>query len=386
MNGEMRSSLLGHSDRWDDGELAQAIKGGLSLATIETCPTLLTMPWPNHDPSESTSIRAQRYLITLISEGDDQNLKALAILSNTRKSIGTRLCEIAELFGATTSRTGRKRLKHDILPWFLDHLTNRLQAASKHLRASDPRRRDSPPLAPLVDNGSYRAALRRPIDPAEFGEVLKCRLLQIALDVPDLDQAGRLAQIAAIAGADLIEVGDPLIKRHGMQAAARIRRMVPGIPLVVEFSSSDWIDEQVELAVEAGADIVSVLGLDDPRRIERAVRTARRHQVSLTVGLPNHADAHKWCTSAEAAGIDALAIIRNIDSAKGAAHTAQRLVEVAEATNLPVVVSGGFSPANLSEIIDLPWSILIVGGAFVHSPNPTTVVETLLEAINGDQS
>ena len=129
-----------------------------------------------------------------------------------------------------------------------------------------------------------------------------------------------------------------------MQAAARIRRIVPGIPLVVEFSSSDWVDEQVELAAEAGADIVSVLGLDDPNRIERAVRAARRHHVGLTIGLPNHANVEEWCPTAEAAGVDALTIIRNIDSSKGADHITRRLVEVTEATDLPIVISGGFSP------------------------------------------
>ena len=382
----LRELLLGAGERWDDGELAQVLINGLTHSAIEAAPGLLSLPWPNHDPNELRAGTVRRELSTMIDSGDDPNLKALKILTETRKQLSTRLTEVAELFGHTTSRTGRNHLKREILPWFLDHIIDRLKNTSDRLRHPDletTRSNKSPrPLAPLVDQGNYRPELQAPIEPTELAEALKGRLIQVALDIGDLDEATRLAQIAAAHGADLVEVGDPLIKRHGMKAAARIRRMVPGVPLVVEFSSSDWVDEQVELAAEAGADVVFVLGLDQPSRIERAVRAARNHQVGIVLAIPAHVDIADWCSTVESAGADAISIIRNIDSAESAAATGARMRQVAEVATIPLVISGGFTPHNVDEVLDDDWGILIIGGAFVHAPDPAAVLRSLRQNVD----
>ncbi|MGJ3558739.1 hypothetical protein ACR6C2_06610 [Streptomyces sp. INA 01156] len=56
------------------------------------------------------------------------------------------------------------------------------------------------------------------------------RSVQIALDLHDLDQAVEVAQAVASAGAEFIEVGDPLIKTVGVTAVERIERAVPTPP------------------------------------------------------------------------------------------------------------------------------------------------------------
>ena len=233
-------------------------------------------------------------------------------------------------------------------------------------------------LAPLADPGTYRAGLRAPIDPSQVAHVLKERQLQVALDLADLDTAAHLAQIAAKNGADLIEVGDPLIKRHGMQRSVdRIRNAVPGMPLVVEFASSDWVDEQIDLAADAGADLVYVLGLDQPIRIERAVRTARSRRVGFVPAVPSHVDLTEWCAAVEDAGVDAISIIRNIDSAESTMATAVRMRQLGDCAHVPLVISGGFGPGNVSDVLADEWSILIVGGAVVNAREPAAVVHAL---------
>jgi hypothetical protein len=87
------------------------------------------------------------------------------------------------------------------------------------------------------------------------------RAVQVALDLHDIDHALSVAKAAVDAGADLIEVGDPLIKSVGLRAITDIKRAVPGARIVAEMMSADWGRDQVELAVEVGADIVLVSGL-----------------------------------------------------------------------------------------------------------------------------
>lgn len=386
---ELRRLLLGSSDRWDDGELAAVLIAGLPLSVIEASVGLIRLPWPAEGPGMSTAQRAQRRLSTMIESGDDANWRALKALTDTRKPTTTRLTEVAEMFGRTTSRTGRNRLKHEILPWFFDHLIASLQNASDELKASNPRRPPQASLsipvefAPLADPGTYRAEFRSPIDPSQLAQALKDRYLQVALDLGDLNAATRIAQLAATNGADLIEVGDPLIKRYGIdRAVEQIRSAVPGIPLVVEFASSDWVDEQIEMAADAGADLVYVLGLDQPSRIERAVRCARNRRVGFVPAIPSHVDVAKWCANVESAGADAISIIRNIDSAQSLVATTARMRQVADVANVPLVISGGFAPGNLNEIIADDWSIVVVGGAIINAREPGAVVRSLRERLD----
>ena len=379
---DVRRRLLGEGERWDDGELAQCLINGLALATIEECTALLSLPWPRTDADQSSPEAAQAVLLKVIDGGDDPNLKALKALTDTRKQLSRRLSDVAEIFGNTTSRSGRNRLKTEILPWFLDHLAERLESASVHLKTSnDPNGR---PLkrSPLLDEGSYRSELSAPIDPAELGDAFKGRLVQIALDVATVDEAIRLAQIAAAGGADMIEIGDPIIKRFGMPAVAEIRAMVPGMPTVVEFASSDWVDEQIDMAANVGADIIIVMGLDHPSRIERAVRAARARRVGLILAMPSHVDPAVWCSMVESAGVDGISLIRNIDSADSIQRTTARIREVAAITEVPLVISGGFGPHNISEVIEDKWGVVIVGGAFNNSPDPASVLTKMRQTLS----
>lgn len=381
ISGDERDLLLGSGERWDGGELARVFIAGISLSSIEAAPTLLALPWPVTTPSHSSAEAAHALLSKLIAEGDDPNLRALRALTDIRKPMSRRLTEVAEIFGNTTSRSGRNRLRSEILPWFLDHLAERLRATAGQMRDGQARAGAVETRHPLADPGKYRVQLTKPIEPTELGDVLKGRLIQIALDVNTVDDAVRLAQIAAAGGADMIEVGDPIIKRFGMGAVTEIRNMVPGCPIVVEFASSDWVDEQVEMAADAGGDIIFVLGLDHPSRIERAVRAARGKRVGIVLAMPSHVDSEAWCSMVESAGVDAISLIRNIDSAEATQRTTAKIREVSAITDVPLVISGGFAPHNIGEVLNDNWSVVIVGGSFINSRDPESTLRQMQESL-----
>lgn len=52
--------------------------------------------------------------------------------------------------------------------------------------------------------------------------------------------------------------------------------------------------------------------------------------------------------------------------------------EIAETATVPLVISGGFTPANLTD----EWSVLIVGGAVVNARQPGIVVQTLRQTLD----
>lgn len=221
-----------------------------------------------------------------------------------------------------------------------------------------------------------------PIDPLVFRTTLKARLLQVALDVSDLSKAVEIANTAARFRSFIVEVGDPLIKRYGMEAVQQIRKIRPKFPLVVEMASSDWAEEQVSFAAEAGADIVLLMGLSNETRIERAVYSARKKEVGLILALPLKQDIAKWCRTAEELGVDGIAIIRSIDSSAKPSDSLSRVRAARKETNIPIAVSGGSTPTQIESGLNDDWNIVIVGRAIVDAPDPKETMQRILEILD----
>ncbi|MFI7121967.1 orotidine 5'-phosphate decarboxylase / HUMPS family protein [Amycolatopsis sp. NPDC049868] len=100
--------------------------------------------------------------------------------------------------------------------------------------------------------------------------------VQVALDMHDITDAVRVAQAAADAGADLIEIGDPLIEAAGLRAIEQVKTAVNDTPVVAEMMSADWGRDQVVLAAQAGADIVQLIGPATAASVRAAVDAGRR--------------------------------------------------------------------------------------------------------------
>lgn len=199
------------------------------------------------------------------------------------------------------------------------------------------------------------------------------RSIQVALDLHDLDQAVEVAIAAAGAGADLIEVGDPLIKTIGLRAVEIIKRSVPDTTIVAEMMSADWGRDQVQLAAEAGADVVLLIGPATTASVSAAVDAGRRLGVPILLDVPTAHTTQIWVRDMERAGVDGFTITTNIDLGVGVHPPLTKAHTVRGWTRLPVAVSGGFSATDYAILDSADWDIMIVGRSVaeaVHRPKP----------------
>lgn len=224
-----------------------------------------------------------------------------------------------------------------------------------------------------------RSELCRPMTAKQLRRNLAGKHLQVALDVPDIETAQQLAAIAATAGGDLIEIGDPLIKRFGMRVVEDVRTVCPNMPIVIEFASSDWIDEQIQLAYDCGADMVQIIGLANETRLRKAVQCARRLDIGLCAAVPTEIDSLRWCSMAQDAGVDVIGIIRNVDCFQCAEQVVELLETLTADIHRPVSISGGFTPQQIADMVHLPWNVVIVGSAIVRAHDPLQIITTILE-------
>ncbi|MGC4857053.1 orotidine 5'-phosphate decarboxylase / HUMPS family protein [Micromonospora sp. DT4] len=221
-----------------------------------------------------------------------------------------------------------------------------------------------------------------PVSREAFRRLRGARTIQVALDLADLDQAVAVARAAARAGVDFVEVGDPLVKQHGIQAIERIKRDVPQVVVVAEMMSADWGREQVALAAGAGADVVFLIGPASVASVAAAAEAGRRLGVPVMLDVPGSALSESWVRDMERAGVDAFAITTDIDIGVGTRRPLARVRAIRSWTRLPVAVSGGFGPSDRDVLTSADWDILIVGRSVTEGLDPELVAQQLVAAVH----
>ena len=100
--------------------------------------------------------------------------------------------------------------------------------------------------------------------------------LQVALDFLMLSRATKAAEEAMAGGADLLEVGTPLLKSEGLDAVRRLHEHFGGVPIVADTKTMDAGRAEMEMAAKAGAAYATVLGVASSSTIRRCVGANQR--------------------------------------------------------------------------------------------------------------
>ncbi|MBM0224497.1 HEAT repeat domain-containing protein [Micromonospora sp. ATA51] len=235
--------------------------------------------------------------------------------------------------------------------------------------------------ANLLDRHDIATSAAAGISKEAFRRLRGGRALQVALDVRDIDHAIAVAQAAASAGVQFIEIGDPLIKSVGVQAISAIKQRTPGAWIVAEMMSADWGRDQVVLATEAGADVVLLIGPASIASVSAAVEASRRLGVPIMIDVPEGRLIQGWVQDMERAGVDGFAITTNIDLGVAGFHPLDQAQLIRSWTKLPVAVSGGFEPTDVEASRRRSWDILVVGRGVTDSLDPAAAARDLAASI-----
>jgi len=218
--------------------------------------------------------------------------------------------------------------------------------------------------------------------------------LQIAFDFGDLDD---LIALATRFGDDVdwIEVGTYLILQESIRAVSTFKRAFPAKKIVADIKIVDAGAKEAELAFDAGADIVTVLGCAYDATIIGATQQAHAQQGQVMVDLLAVNDKPRRAREVEAMGVDFICLHAGWDaivpgSRRGAevpgsgtgaevpgSGTGEDqldpltdLVAVKQATNVPLTIAGGMTVERLTQVSRYEPHTIIVGRAVTLSPDP----------------
>ena len=208
-------------------------------------------------------------------------------------------------------------------------------------------------------------------------------LLQVALDLTSIKEALAIALEAVKGGADIIEVGTPLLKAEGLHSVRVLRETFKGRRIVADMKIMDAGELEAELALKAGADVVTVLGVASLETLKRATVKAHELGGKVMVDMMEVKEVRRKVEEAVKLDVDYICLHVGLDVQRAKGVSARELAERAERIKseygVKVAVAGGIDEFTAPLYRDL--DIVIVGGAITKSPNPREATERILRAM-----
>jgi len=209
-------------------------------------------------------------------------------------------------------------------------------------------------------------------------------VLQVALDLMHLKRAVEIADDAVKGGADWIEVGTPLLKSEGAGAIRELKKRFPSKTLVADTKTMDVGGFEVEIAVKAGAQVVTVMSLADEGTISEAVLTAKRYGAQIMIDLMNEHDLVEAAVRAQRLGADYVCLHVGIDEQmRGLTSASKNVKKVVCVVSVPVAVAGGINAAIARKMVEAGASVVIVGGAIIKAKDVTAAARTVKRSMGG---
>lgn len=212
--------------------------------------------------------------------------------------------------------------------------------------------------------------------------------VQISLDLIDLSEAIRTAEMAMRAGVDWLEVGTPLIIAEGMRGVRELHARFPEVPIVADLKTMDggWLE--AEVMAKAGASMVVVMGQAHEETIELVVKAGRDFGAKVMGDNMAMPDPVAGAKILEDLGCDYIIHhigfdMRNVRRSRGqhAPTPLDRLRDIVNAVSVPVQAVGGLTLEQATETPRYGSPLVVVGAPLAIEPNAFRTAQGDVEAI-----
>ena len=207
-------------------------------------------------------------------------------------------------------------------------------------------------------------------------------LLQVALDFVDLHRAIKVAKEAVEGGADILEIGTPLIKSEGVRAISEIKKILPSnIKILADMKTMDVGRIEVEMAAKSGANIVGILGVADNETIKEAIEAAKNYGCEIIVDMIEVKDVIKRVKEVLDFGPNYIGLHIPIDEQMKGNINFDFVNEVKKFCPLPISVAGGINSENVVDAVNAGADIVVVGGAIIKSEDARLATQQIKTAM-----
>ena len=194
--------------------------------------------------------------------------------------------------------------------------------------------------------------------------------LQLALDSSNGQEAKSLLEKVSDL-VDIVEVGTPLLMKEGVKVVTAIKNTYPHLEVLADLKIMDAGDIEANIGFEAGADIVTVLGVAHDVTIRHAVNQAHTLNKQVMVDLIAVGDVRERINQIEAIAPDYCCVHTAFDLQDHGVDPLREIQLVQSALKrAKMAVAGGINPKILPDILAYRPAVVIVGGFITNHPNP----------------
>jgi len=207
-------------------------------------------------------------------------------------------------------------------------------------------------------------------------------VIQIAIDLPDIDAALKLAEIGVKAGVDWLEAGTPLIVRRGVDAIGAIARAFPEKPVLADYKTMDSGGRNVQLTAEQGGKIMTVCAGACDETIAAAVAASKQTGVLVIVDTIGVRDQAGRAREVEKLGADSVYIHYGADQRRSDPNHdgTQWVPQVCAAVKVPVGC-GTFGIEDGVKAASLGADVLVIGHPLISGPDPLSALREYCERV-----
>ncbi|MHA7964821.1 3-hexulose-6-phosphate synthase [Paenibacillus sp. CAU 1782] len=205
--------------------------------------------------------------------------------------------------------------------------------------------------------------------------------LQLALDLVDIP--GALEVVKTVEPfVDIVEIGTPIVINEGLHAVKALKEAFPSMTVLADLKVMDAGGYEVLKASEAGADIITVLGVSADSTISGAVEEARRQGKQVMVDMINVKDIAARAAEIDALGVDYICVHSGYDHQAEGINSFQDLAVIKSVVkNAKTAVAGGIKLDTLPEAIKAAPDLVIVGGGITGAADMAQTASKMQELI-----
>jgi 3-hexulose-6-phosphate synthase/6-phospho-3-hexuloisomerase len=207
-------------------------------------------------------------------------------------------------------------------------------------------------------------------------------LVQFADDLEEMKPAKQVAFKAARAGIDLLEVGTPLIKRHGVDVVRRFKNWFPTKPIVADMKTIDMGEVEVKMAARAGASAVMISGTAPDSTVLAAVSEAKKRNLTTMASLIGVKDIESRSIELEGMHVDVIVAHAGIDEQVQGITPFEDFRVVRSKIRVPLAISGGINLSNISKVIRLKPQLIIIGRGIYRDSDPLGTAKKIMAAVH----
>lgn len=158
---------------------------------------------------------------------------------------------------------------------------------------------------------------------------------------------------------DIIELGTPLVKQEGLSVVKYVKAAWPDKLVFADIKTMDTGKLEADLALDAGADILTVLGSAGDSTIIGAVTSGRKHGKSVVADMIGVKGRLSRLKELKLLGVTRAELHAGLDEQAQPGYTINNLLKDGKEAAIPFSVAGG---VNLDGIEAVEAAGAIVGG------------------------